>query len=134
MGGRRQPEYLNAAVLIRVTGEPAHLRTRMRQIETALGRVRSEDKYASRTIDLDLVLFGDRIDPKFPLPDPDVLTREHLAVPLAEIAPDFRHPITGEALETIAARLRGDRLQPNLRVSQRLSDLLAAGTTDESSE
>jgi 7,8-dihydro-6-hydroxymethylpterin-pyrophosphokinase len=67
------------------------------------------------------------VDPEFPLPDPDILTRGHLAVPLAELAPDFCHPITGEALGAIAARLRGDALQPELKMSQRLSDLLTEG-------
>ncbi|MCH7610650.1 MAG: 2-amino-4-hydroxy-6-hydroxymethyldihydropteridine diphosphokinase [Chloroflexi bacterium] len=134
VGGRKQPDYLNAAVLIRVPEEPGHVRTQLQEIETALGRVRTEDKYASRTIDLDLVLFGDRVDPEFPLPDPELLTREHLAVPLAEIAPDFCHPITGEALETIAARLRSGGLQPHVNVSQRMTDLLSAEVNGESGE
>ena len=127
MGGRSQPDFLNAAVLIDVTQEPVNVRTLLREIETALGRVRTEDKYASRTIDLDLVLLGDLVDPEFPLPDPAILTRGHLAVPLAELAPDFCHPITGEALGTIAVRLRTDGIQPQLKVSQRLSDLLTDG-------
>lgn len=134
VGGREQPDFLNAAVLMRVSGEPALIRTQLRKIETALGRVRTQDKYASRTMDLDLVLYGDRVDPKFPLPDPEILTREHLAVPLAEIDPDFCHPITGEALETIAARLQRGGLQPDRKLSQQLSDLLAAGAHDESGE
>ncbi|MCZ6531032.1 MAG: 2-amino-4-hydroxy-6-hydroxymethyldihydropteridine diphosphokinase [Chloroflexi bacterium] len=133
-GGRSQPDFLNAAVLINVTEAPAGVRTLLREIETALGRVRTEDKYASRTIDLDLVLLGDRVDPDFPLPDPDILTRGRLAVPLAELAPDFCHPITGEALGTIAARLRREGLQPQLKVSQRLSDLLTEGPEVETGE
>jgi len=134
VGGKRQPDFLNAAVLMSVTEEPAKVRALLREIETALGRVRTEDKYASRTIDLDLVLLGDRVDPEFPLPDPDILTRGHLAVPLAELAPDFCHPITGEALGAIAARLRSDGLQPHMNVSQRLSDLLTEGREVETGE
>jgi 2-amino-4-hydroxy-6-hydroxymethyldihydropteridine diphosphokinase len=120
-GDRDQPEFLNAAVLLSVSEEPAKLRTLLREIETSLGRVRTEDKYASRTLDLDLVLLGDRVDPKFPLPDPDILTQEHLAVPLAELDPDFCHPITREALGAIATRLRSNMLQANEIVSQQLS-------------
>ena len=127
VGGKSQPNFLNAAVLIRVAEEPASIRTGLRKIETALGRVRTADKYASRTIDLDLVLLGDRVDLKFPLPDPDILTREHLAVPLAELAAEFCHPVTGEELGSIAARLRSDDLQQDMIVSQRLSDLLTEG-------
>jgi 2-amino-4-hydroxy-6-hydroxymethyldihydropteridine diphosphokinase len=120
IGDRDQQDFLNAAVLLSVIEEPAKLRTLLREIETSLGRVRTEDKYASRTIDLDLVLLGDRVDPKFPLPDPDILTREHLAVPLAELDPDFCHPITSEALESIATRLRSSGLRPHKKVSQKL--------------
>ena len=88
IGDRDQPDFLNAAVLLSVSEEPEVLRKLLQEIETSMGRVRTDDKYASRTIDLDLVLLGDRVEPKFPLPDPDILTREHLAVPLAEL--DFR--------------------------------------------
>lgn len=125
IGDREQPDFLNAAVLLSVNEEPAKLRTLLREIEISLGRVRTEDKYASRTIDLDLVLLGDRVDPKFQIPDPDILTREHLAVPLAELDPDFCHPTTGEALGTIASRLRSSELRPHRKVSQRLLLILA---------
>ena len=126
IGDRDQPEFLNAAVLLSVNEEPAELRTLLREIETSLGRERTEDKYASRTIDLDLVLLGDRVDPKFPLPDPDILTREHVAVPLADLDPEFCHPITREALRSIATRLRGNKLRVNEKVSQRLSVIRGA--------
>ncbi|MFQ5941927.1 MAG: 2-amino-4-hydroxy-6-hydroxymethyldihydropteridine diphosphokinase [Anaerolineales bacterium] len=124
VGGRNQPDFLNAAVLIGATEEPAPIRDHLREIESALGRVRTEDRYASRTIDLDLVMYGDRVDPEFPLPDPEILTRDFVAVPLAELAPDFCHPITGEALGAIAARLRSSELRQVAKLSQRLLDLL----------
>ena len=131
LGGRKQPEFLNAAVLLALGEEPAALRILLREVEKALDRVRTEDKYAARTIDLDLVLLGDRVDPEFPLPDPDILIHEHLAVPLAELDPDFCHPITHEALGAIAARLRSEGLQPHEEVSQHLSVILAeAGRAD----
>ncbi len=125
IGAREQPDFLNAAVLISVNDEPEVLRTMLREIETSLGRIRTEDKYASRTIDLDLVLLGDRVEPKLHLPDPDILTREHLAIPLAELDADFCHPTTHEALGTIANRLRSDTLRTNEDVSRRLSIILS---------
>ena len=125
IGEREQPDFLNAAVLISVDEEPEVLRTMLRGIETSLGRVRAEDKYASRTIDLDLVLLGDRVDPMFPLPDPDILTRAHLAIPLAELDAEFCHPTTHEALGTIANRLRSDTLRVNKDVSQQLTIILS---------
>jgi 2-amino-4-hydroxy-6-hydroxymethyldihydropteridine diphosphokinase len=125
IGDREQPDFINAAVLLSVNEEPETLRTMLREIENSLGRERTEDKYASRTIDLDLVLFGDRVDPKFPLPDPDILTRAHLAVPLAELDAEFCHPTTHEALGTIANRLRSDMLGANEDVSRRLLVILS---------
>ncbi len=125
IGAREQPDFLNAAVLISVNDEPEVLRTMLREIETSLGRIRTEDKYASRTIDLDLVLLGDRVEPKLHLPDPDILTREHLAIPLAELDADFCHPTTHEALGTIANRLRSDTLRTIEDVSRRLSIILS---------
>ena len=125
IGEREQPDFLNGAVLISVTEEPEVLRTMLQEIETSLGRIRTADKYASRTIDLDLVLLGDRVDPNFPLPDPDILTRPHLAIPLAELDAEFCHPSTHEALGTIANRLRIDLLRANKDVSHQLTLILS---------
>ncbi len=75
-------------------------------IEAALGRVRSENKIASRTIDIDIMLFNRDIlrVGRRRIPDPEVLDRPFVAIPLAEIAPDYVHPETGEALREIARR------------------------------
>ncbi len=132
IGEREQPDFLNAAVLISVNDEPEVLRTMLREIETSLGRIRTEDKYASRTIDLDLVLLGDCVDPKFPLPDPDILTRAHLAIPLAELDAEFCHPTTHEALGTIANRLKSDLLRANKDVSQQLTIILSEAESADS--
>ncbi len=129
---REQPDFLNAAVLVSVNEEPEGLRRKLREIETSMGRVRTEDKYASRTIDLDLVLLGDRVDPQFPLPDPDILTRAHLAIPLAELDAEFCNPATHEALGTIANRLRSDMLQANKDVSQQLTIILSEAESADS--
>ena len=105
-----QPDYLNAAVLIETTLDPLTIRDKLREIESDLGRIRTEDKFAPRTIDLDLCLLGDRVldHELISLPDPDLLKRAHLAVTLAELRPDFLHPITGDSLEEIANELQKD--------------------------
>ena len=110
-----QPDYLNAAVLIETTLDPLMIREKLREIEADLGRIRTEDKYAPRTIDLDLCLLGDRVvdHELLTLPDPDLLKRAYLAVTLAELQPDFLHPTTGESLEEIAIKIRkGAALKP----------------------
>lgn len=108
VGPTRQPDYLNAVILVETSLSPVQIRNRLRAIEAALGRVRTSDKYAPRTIDLDLLLLGERVrdDGEPVLPDPDLLLRPHLAVPAAELKPDFPHPVTGETLRALADRLR----------------------------
>jgi 2-amino-4-hydroxy-6-hydroxymethyldihydropteridine diphosphokinase len=99
-----QPTFHNAAVRAETTLTPDELRSVLREIEARLGRVRGADKFAARPIDLDLALYGDAVaaGPK-PLPDPDLLRYAHVAIPLAAVAPDWVHPITGERLDAIAA-------------------------------
>ena len=103
-----QPDYLNAAVLIETTLDPLAIRNKLREIEADLGRIRSEDKFAPRTIDLDLCILGNRVldHELLSLPDPDLLERAYLAVTLAELRPDFLHPLTGETLDEIAAKFQ----------------------------
>jgi 2-amino-4-hydroxy-6-hydroxymethyldihydropteridine diphosphokinase len=132
VGPVRQEDFLNAAALIETELKPLEIRAKLRQIEADLGRVRPEKlagypveaaKYAPRTIDLDLCLLGGMIldKPDLTLPDPDLLTRAHLAVPMAELAPDLPHPITGEPLQTIADRLRHTAaLTPRPDIDERL--------------
>jgi 2-amino-4-hydroxy-6-hydroxymethyldihydropteridine diphosphokinase len=75
----------------------------LRQIEAELGRVRTEDKYAPRTIDLDIVLYGDMVidEPGLCVPDPDIRQRAFIAVPLLELAPRLVLPDTGELLSSL---------------------------------
>jgi 2-amino-4-hydroxy-6-hydroxymethyldihydropteridine diphosphokinase len=110
LGSTPQPDFLNAAVLVESELPPLEIRTLLRDIEAELGRLRTEDKYAPRTIDLDLSLLGYTIlnTPELTLPDPDLLSRTHLAVTLAELSPDFIHPLTQEPLCEIADRLRSE--------------------------
>ncbi len=128
IGPRPAPDFLNAAVLIGTNLPPEEIRLRLRRIESDLGRVRSNDRYAPRTIDLDLCLLGNRVveTPELRVPDPDILTRPYLAVTLAELAPDFVHPETDETLAAIAERLRtGANLIARPDVSQALRQFIS---------
>lgn len=102
-----QPHYLNAAVLVDLPPDvaPDQFKFRvLRSIEVSMGRLRSADKFAPRPIDLDIALFGDLVDEALGIPDPHILTRAHVALPLADLDPHFVHPLTGETLAQIAAR------------------------------
>jgi len=103
-----QPNFLNAALLIRTQLSAEALKAGpLWEVEQVLGRVRTADKNAPRTIDLDIALFNyDVLDVGVRhIPDPELLTRAHVAVPVADLAPYYIHPETGATLEEIAARL-----------------------------
>jgi 2-amino-4-hydroxy-6-hydroxymethyldihydropteridine diphosphokinase len=108
VGTTNQPNFLNAAVLIETRHTAEELKAEVLQrIEQELGRVRTKDKNAPRTIDLDIVLFNDEVlDLGYRhIPDPDILRFAHMARPLADLAPQYCHPETGQTLAEIAERL-----------------------------
>jgi 2-amino-4-hydroxy-6-hydroxymethyldihydropteridine diphosphokinase len=108
VGKTDQPSFLNAAVLVETDLTAAELKTKVLQdIEHELGRVRTADKNAARTIDLDITLFDNMVLDlgHRHIPDPDLLKYAHIALPLADIAPQQRHPETGQTLLEIAQQL-----------------------------
>ncbi len=110
VGDAGQPNYLNAAILLLTEWSAEQLcRTELPAIESRLGRVRDPvNRNAARTIDLDLVLFDDAVLTigHRRIPDPDIMQRSFLAVPLAEVDAECVHPETGETLAIIAERVR----------------------------
>jgi dihydroneopterin aldolase/2-amino-4-hydroxy-6-hydroxymethyldihydropteridine diphosphokinase len=108
VGKTDQPNFMNAAALIETELTAAALKSQVLQaIEQELERVRTADKNAPRTIDLDIALFNDEvlhIGPRH-IPDPDILRFVHVAQPLADLAPQQRHPETGQTLREIAGHL-----------------------------
>ena len=110
VGTLDQANFLNAAVLVETGRTAAGLKQHvLSTIEQALGRVRTADKNAPRTIDLDIVLFGEDVLELGArhIPDPDLLKYPHVAVPVADVVPAWRHPETGETMRHIAERLAG---------------------------
>ena len=108
VGNTEQPSFLNAAALIETDLTATELKTGvLRVIEQEMGRVRTADKNAPRTIDLDIALFAgqDQISGSQVLYDPDIFRYAHIAAPLAGIAPQLRHPTTGQTLVEIAQSL-----------------------------
>lgn len=103
-GSGPQPIFSNSAALVETELSPAALRHTLRYIEAGLGRVRSADKYAPRPIDLDIVLYDDFVGDVegSPIPDPDLLHFAHVAVPCAEIAPHWVHPVRRQTLQAIS--------------------------------
>jgi 2-amino-4-hydroxy-6-hydroxymethyldihydropteridine diphosphokinase len=112
VGAPGAPPFLNAAVAL-VTALPlVELRDGvLRPLESELGRVRGTDRNAPRPIDLDVAFAGDLVvrDPASGLevPDPEIVARAHLALPLADLAPEAVHPLDGRTLAAIAAEFAG---------------------------
>jgi 2-amino-4-hydroxy-6-hydroxymethyldihydropteridine diphosphokinase len=109
VGAPGTPDFLNAAIALETDLSPYELREQvLRPIEAKLGRTRGADRNAPRTIDLDLVLFGERagLDPRSGIvfPDPDLARLAHLAVPVAELEPERVLPRAGATLREIAAK------------------------------
>ncbi|GMW02855.1 MAG: hypothetical protein AMXMBFR84_39910 [Candidatus Hydrogenedentota bacterium] len=108
LGRPEQPEFLNGLVAVRTDLPPRQLKYDvLRNIEDRLGRLRSDDKDAARTIDLDIVLYDNWIveEPDLRIPDPDLWIRPFLAVPLLEVAPDTVLPTTGEPLRALVSAM-----------------------------
>mgnify|MGYP006300489679 CR=1 FL=1 len=123
IGRPEQADYLNGVWEISTGLEPEELKFELlRDIEKRLGRRRSEDKYAARTMDLDILLYGQRVidKPDMKLPDPDLCSRVFLAAALLELAPDLILPDSGKPLSELPVLQSAENLQPCHEFTKRL--------------
>jgi 2-amino-4-hydroxy-6-hydroxymethyldihydropteridine diphosphokinase len=99
--GSNGPDFLNACILFLTPLDARDLKDQIiRPIEAELRRVRGPDKYAPRTIDIDIILFDD---------EPfgwEFWSNAFVVVPLADLLPDFHHPLNYEKLARVAAHMR----------------------------
>ena len=102
-----EPEYRNGVALVETALSPDAVLEVLQRLERAFGRERSEHN-APRTLDLDLIAYGRAIrrDADPILPHPRAAERRFVMGPLAEIAPGWLHPETGETAPTLAARAK----------------------------
>jgi 2-amino-4-hydroxy-6-hydroxymethyldihydropteridine diphosphokinase len=104
-----QENYLNAAVLVRSTLSPNKFQQQVIQgIEQDLKRVRTSNKFGPRTIDIDIILFDQEVIQieHRQIPSDEILERDFVAIPMAEISPNYTHPVTGQKLHEIARSFR----------------------------
>ena len=103
-----QPDYCNAVIETRVDLEPSALLRGLQELEVAAGRQLGGDMWGPRTLDLDLLLFGDlqQNTQGLVLPHPGIREREFVLEPLNQLAPDFRLPPDGTLVDKVLARLR----------------------------
>lgn len=122
--GFRGDDFLNMVVRLRCTVGPAALERILSEIERAAGRqakVTAVRTIGPRTLDLDLLLYGSVVDPELGLPRSDVLRYAFVLRPLAELVPEWVHPVTGRTMlsEWEAITDQSPRMEPQ--------DLLMSG-------
>ncbi len=118
-----QPPYYNCVVEVETEVPPVEFKyTVLRAIEKELGRERTEDKLAPRPIDLDLILYDDIImeGEALTLPDPQILRRAFLAIPLRELSPELRLPGSGISIAEVAASMPDQGIKPLKQYTENL--------------
>ena len=110
-GKTDQPAFVNAAALVETTLPARDLLDHMLSIERDFGRDRTGvERWSARTLDLDLLLYGNEVidEPGLHLPHPHLHERAFALVPLVEVAPDATIPGRGRASDLVAAMVTGD--------------------------
>jgi 2-amino-4-hydroxy-6-hydroxymethyldihydropteridine diphosphokinase len=103
---RDQPWFLNCVVVLETRDTPRALLKKVLAIERKMGRLRMKDK-GPRSIDIDILLFGDRVveEPGLKIPHPAMHQRRFVLEPLAEIAPEALHPLLRKTARELLADL-----------------------------
>ncbi len=103
--GPPQPRYLNAVLELETDLPPLDLLDALQRVEKTGGRVRTSVRWAARTLDLDLLLYGDLVlrQPRLIVPHPGLAVRRFVLAPLAELCPDRMVPGTGRTVAQLLA-------------------------------
>jgi len=112
LGGAAQPRYLNSALVGRTRLSPEPLLAVLKFLERRAGRGRGP-RWGSRTLDLDLLLYGDELStrPELTLPHPQLRARNFVLAPLADVAPDLAVPPDGATIAALLARVGAGDLE-----------------------
>jgi 2-amino-4-hydroxy-6-hydroxymethyldihydropteridine diphosphokinase len=102
-GFQSEDEFLNRVIKVETKLKPSGLLGRILMIESLLGRVRNEKKYASRVIDIDILFYGDKKinEVELIVPHPRLHERRFVLVPLCEISPDLIHPVLNQSIAAL---------------------------------
>lgn len=110
-----QPDYVNAVVAVSTRLDPPALLAALLRIEREFGRVRSAPN-AARTLDLDLIAYDKLVlrlpDGSLELPHPRAASRAFVLLPLRDVAPGWRHPVTGQTVGELVAGIDAAAIRP----------------------
>jgi 2-amino-4-hydroxy-6-hydroxymethyldihydropteridine diphosphokinase len=114
-GKHDQPDFINQVIELKTSLEPKDLLSGILGIEADFGRKRIE-KWGSRTIDIDILLYDDQIvnEPELIIPHPYLAFRRFCLMPLCEIAPEFIHPVLKKNIQELLFELSDDLLVKRL--------------------
>jgi 2-amino-4-hydroxy-6-hydroxymethyldihydropteridine diphosphokinase len=110
LGPQDQPDYLNAAVVLETSLDAETLLDNTQRIELKQGRQRKAERWGPRTLDLDIMLFGDEVinTDRLTVPHYDMKNRGFMLWPLWEVAPELTFP-NGESLQAILQQLNAEK-------------------------
>jgi len=114
-GKHDQPDFLNQVIELKTHQKPQDLLSGILSIEADLGRKRIE-KWGSRVIDIDILLFEDKIinEPELIIPHPYLAFRRFCLMPLCEIVPEFIHPVLKKTIQELLLELSDDLIVKRL--------------------
>jgi 2-amino-4-hydroxy-6-hydroxymethyldihydropteridine diphosphokinase len=103
------PDYLNQVIMLQTTMPAQTILQKILAIEITLGR-RREEKWGSRTVDIDVLFYGDNIinEPGLQVPHPELHKRRFTLEPLNEISPDFKHPVFKKTISELLNTLKDE--------------------------
>jgi 2-amino-4-hydroxy-6-hydroxymethyldihydropteridine diphosphokinase len=103
MGPQDQPDYINAVAELETAMAPLQLLSELQKIETSNGRVRGSERWGPRTLDLDLLIYGqeEMVGSKLTIPHEGIAERSFVLYPLADIAPELQIPGKGSLKELL---------------------------------
>jgi 2-amino-4-hydroxy-6-hydroxymethyldihydropteridine diphosphokinase len=123
LGQKTQPDYLNCAAEIKTSLSPEALLGVLKKIESSSGRERTERVWASRIIDIDILLFGEDVikTAELTIPHRQMHLRTFVLAGLCELVPDFIHPVLSEKISVLYKRLNGQSFHIDSHLPQLVS-------------
>jgi 2-amino-4-hydroxy-6-hydroxymethyldihydropteridine diphosphokinase len=105
-------DFINLVVAIDSAIAPQALKSWLRQLEDAHGRDRSQPRFSDRTLDVDILLFGDQVMPQWQIPRNETFTQPYILKPLWDLAPQLRDPRTGQTVDALWRAMHGSGHAP----------------------